>query len=322
MRAFGFKEINGEIVELDRPMPEPGAGEVLIRVSHAGVNFAEVQHRRGDFGEPEPDGDVPGLEAAGVVAAVGAEVDRFDVGDQVTAYLPSFGGYAEYAVAPVAFTYPIGNLDPVVAAGAPTVLTTAYGLLAGTGRLAGGDTVLIHAAAGGVGTVAVQIAKALGAGQVIGTVSTADKAEYARQFGYDDVVLRAGFADRVRELTGGRGVDLVLDSVGGQTRTDSLEVLAVFGRLAAFGDAGNHPDLTLAVRPLWKSNKLVGGFNIGDLARRAPELVTQFGRAALNLVATQQVRIDVTDVLPLSKAGIALDSLAAGTNRGKLVLAL
>ncbi|TCC06260.1 quinone oxidoreductase family protein [Kribbella soli] len=322
MRAFGFKEINGEIVELERPVPEPLVGEVLIRVSHAGLNFAEVQHRRGDFGEPEPDGDVPGLEAAGVIAAVGAEVDGFDIGDEVTAYLPNFGGYAEYAVAPAAFTYPIGDLDPVIAAGAPTVLTTAYGLLAGTGRLASGDTVLIHAAAGGVGTVAVQIAKALGAGQIIGTVSTADKAEYAQQFGYDEVILRTGFAERVRELTSGRGVDLVLDSVGGETRADSLEVLAVFGRLAAFGDAGNYPDLTLAVRPLWKSNKFVGGFNIGDLARRAPELVSKFGRAALDLVAAKQVRIDVTDVLPLPEAGVALDRLAAGTNRGKLVLAL
>ena len=112
MRAVGFTKINGEIVELERPVPEPGPGEVLIRVSHAGVNFAEVQHRRGDFGEPEPDGDVPGLEAAGVVAAVGAAVDGLAVGDQVTAYLPNFGGYAEYAVAPAAFTYPIGTSIP------------------------------------------------------------------------------------------------------------------------------------------------------------------------------------------------------------------
>ncbi|MFG1911677.1 zinc-binding alcohol dehydrogenase family protein [Kribbella sp. NPDC048928] len=320
MRAFGFKEINGDIVELDLPCPEPGEGEVLIRVSHAGVNFAEVQHRRGDFGAPEPTGDVPGLEAAGAVAAVGPGVRGFGIGDQVTAYLPAFGGYAEYVVAPAAFTYPVGDLDPVVAAGAPTVLTTAYGLLVGAGRLAAGDTVLIHAAAGGVGTAAVQLAKALGAGQVIGTVGSADKVAYAKEFGYDEVVVRDGFAEQVRELTGGRGVDLVLDSVGGSTRADSLGVLAVFGRLAAFGDAGNHPDLTLAVRPLWKSNQLVGGFNIGDLARRAPELVTRFARAALDLVAAKQVRIDVTEVLPLPDAGVALDGLAAGTSRGKLVL--
>ncbi|WP_405067484.1 zinc-binding dehydrogenase [Kribbella sp. NBC_01510] len=322
MRAVGFTKINGEIVELERPVPEPGAGEVLIRVSHAGVNFAEVQHRRGDFGEPEPEGDVPGLEAAGVVAAVGPAVSGLAAGDQVTAYLPGFGGYAEYAIAPAAFTYPIGDLDPVVAAGAPTVLTTAYGLLAGAGRLAAGDTVLVHAAAGGVGTVAVQIAKALGAGKVFGTVGSADKVAYARQFGYDEVVVRDGFADQIRELTGGRGVDLVLDSVGGQTRADSLGVLAVFGRLAAYGDAGNHPDLTLAVRPLWKSNQFVGGFNIGDLARRGPELVTRFGRAALDLVAAKKVHIDVTDVLPLSDAGVALDRLATGANRGKLVLSV
>ena len=319
MRAVGFKEVNGGIVELERDKPVPGAGEVLIRVSHIGVNFAEVQHWRGDFGEPEPEGDVPGLEAAGVIEAVGPDV-TLAAGTHVTAYLPAFGGYAEYVAAPAAFTYPIGDLDPVVAAGAPVVLTTAYGLLAGTGRVAAGDTVLIHAAAGGVGTVAAQIARALGASRIIGTVSSAEKAEYALQFGYDEVVLRDGFAEKVRELTGGRGVDLVLDSVGGQTRSDSIDLLAVFGRLAAFGDAGGYDDLTFELRPLWKNTRLVGGFNIGDLARRAPELVTRFGQAALDLVREGKVRIDVTDVLPLSDAKVALDRLRSGANRGKLIL--
>ena len=176
-------------------MPEPGAGEVLIRVSHAGVNFAEVQHRRGTS-EPEPEGDVPGLEAAGVVAAVGAGGQRTRgrrPGDGVPAGLRRIRGVRDRSGC---VHLSIGDLDPVVAAGAPTVLTTAYGLLAGAGRLTAGDTVLVHAAAGGVGTVAVQIAKALGAGKVFGTVGSADKAAYARQFGYDEVVVRDGFATR------------------------------------------------------------------------------------------------------------------------------
>jgi NADPH:quinone reductase len=303
-------------------MPTPGSGEVLVRVSHAGVNFAELQHWRGDFGPPEPEGDVPGLEAAGVVEAIGPDVTNVAVGNHVTAYLPNFGGYAEYVVAPAAFTYRIGDLDPVIAGGAPTVLTTAYGLLAGTGRIVAGDTVLIHAAAGGVGTVAAQLARALGAGRVLGTVGSPEKIEYAEGFGYDSVVLREGFSDRVRELTGGRGVDLVLDPVGGAVRSESIELLAPFGRLAAFGDAGGHPDLTLPLQPLWKNTRLVGGFNIGDLARRAPELVSRFGRAALDLVEAGRVRIDVTDVLPLSDAKVALDRLATATTRGKLVLAV
>ena len=113
---------------------------------------------------------------------------------------------------------------------------------------------------------------------MFGTVGSADKAAYARQFGYDEVVLRAGFAERIRELTGGRGVDLVLDSVGGQTRADSLDVLAVFGRLRRSGTRANYPDLTLAVRPLWKSNQFVGGFNIGDLRAALRNSSARFGR--------------------------------------------
>ncbi|MGW6195803.1 quinone oxidoreductase family protein [Kribbella sp. NPDC055110] len=322
MRAIGFTSVQGALVELERPVPVPGAGEVLVRVSHAGVNFAELQHWRGDFGPPDPEGDVPGLEAAGVVAAVGPGVENVVVGNEVTAYLPGFGGYAEYVVAPAAFTYLIRDVDPVVAAGAPTVLTTAYGLLAGTGRIVAGDTVLIHAAAGGVGTVAAQLARTLGAGTVLGTVGSLDKVQYAEEFGYDAVFLRDGFAERVRELTGGRGVDLVLDPVGGPVRAESIELLAPFGRLAAFGDAGGHPDLTVPVQPLWKNTRLVGGFNIGDLARRAPEIVSRFGRAALDLLEAGDVRIDVTDVLPLADAKLALDRLATATTRGKLVLSV
>jgi NADPH:quinone reductase len=322
MRAMGFAVNGSAFLEFDRPIPVPGPGEVLIRVSHSGVNFAELQHWRGDFGPADAEGDVPGLEVSGHIAALGTGVTGFVQDQAVTAYLPGFGGYAEYVAAPATFTYPVGNLDLVTAAAAPVVLTTAYALLAGAGRLQPGDTVLIHAAAGGVGSVAAQIARALGAGLVLGTVGSAGKIAYARQFGYDEVLVRDGFADRIRELTGGRGADLVLDPVGGPTRAASLDLLAPFGRLAAFGDAGGHPDLTLPVQPLWKSNRLVGGFNIGDLARRAPQLVTRFGQSALDLLTAGQVRIDITGVLPIADAKAALDQLAAGTNRGKLVLSV
>jgi NADPH2:quinone reductase len=322
VRAIGFTSNGGDFTELDRAIPTPSTAEVLIRVSHAGVNFAELQHWRGDFGPADAGGgDVPGLEASGHIAALGPGVTGFTEGQAVTAYLPGFGGYADYVVAPAAFTYAAGGLDLATAAGAPTVLTTAYGLLTGVGRLQPGDTVLIHAAAGGVGSVSGQIARALGAGLVLGTVGSTDKVTYARQFGYDEVLVRDGFAEQVRDLTDGRGPDLVLDPVGGPTRTASLELLAPFGRLAAFGDAGGYPDLTLSVQPLWKNNRSVGGFNIGDLARRAPHLVTRFGQSALDLMAAGKVRIDITGVLPLTDAKLALDQLAAGTNRGKLILA-
>ncbi|MEV7895952.1 quinone oxidoreductase family protein [Streptomyces cyaneofuscatus] len=327
MRAVAFKEVGGpevlRVVEL--AAPEPGPGEVLIRVAYAGVNYGEVQHRLGDFGPPEGE-TVTGLEASGTVAALGAGVAGLAVGDQVAAYLPDGGGYAEYATAPAPFVFPLaeltelGGLDLRTAGAAPLVLTTAYGVLAGAGHLAAGETVLVHAAAGGVGSVAAQLARSLGAAAVYGTVSTEEKAEYASRFGYDAVFLRDGFPEAVREATGGRGVDLVLDPIGGPTRLASFEALAPFGRVAVYGEAARYPDLHLPVLPVWKNNRALTGYNIGDLSRRAPETLRRHALAALGLVASGAVRIDITAEYDLADAPKAHRLLEAGENTGKAVL--
>lgn len=402
MRASAFKVTGGpEVLSLvDLPDPEPGPGEILIRVAYAGVNYGEIQHRLGDFGEPDGE-TVTGLEASGRVAALGEGVTGVSIGDPVTAYLPNGGGYAEYAVAPAAFTFPLagapavrlpdgfdgragdsdrpqGGFAPVASAlplpdgfegltsdsdrrpagfapstggpglapsavdrlpdggdrrpdgldlrtagGAALVLTTAYGVLAGAARIAPGDTVLVHAAAGGVGGAAAQLARALGATEVYGTVGTPEKAEYARRsFGYDEVFVREGFPEAVLAATSGRGVDIVLDPVGGPTRLASFEVLAPFGRLAVYGEAARHPDLQLPVLPIWKNNRTLTGYNIGDLARRAPATVRAHGLSALALAASGAVRIDVTEEYALADAAEAHRLLGEGRNRGKVVLAV
>ncbi|MFD8469686.1 zinc-binding alcohol dehydrogenase family protein [Streptomyces cyaneofuscatus] len=327
MRAVAFKEVGGpevlRVVEL--AAPEPGAGEVLIRVAYAGVNYGEVQHRLGDFGPPEGE-TVTGLEASGTVVALGGGVTGPAVGDEVAAYLPDGGGYAEYATAPAPFVFPLaelaelGGLDLRTAGAAPLVLTTAYGVLAGAGHLAAGETVLVHAAAGGVGSAAAQLARSLGAAAVYGTVSTEEKAEYASRFGYDEVFLRDGFPDAVREATSGRGVDLVLDPIGGPTRLASFEALAHFGRVAVYGEAARHPDLHLPVLPVWKNNRALTGYNIGDLSRRDPDTLRHHARAALGLVASGAVRIDITAEYDLADAPEAQRLLEAGENTGKAVL--
>ena len=398
MRASAFKETGGpEVLRLvDLPDPEPGPGEILIRVAYAGVNYGEIQHRLGDFGEPAGE-TVPGLEASGRVTALGEGVTGVSVGDTVTAYLPDGGGYAEYAVAPAVFAFPladglglplvdglglplpgtstlppadgrdgragdsgglwggfapgvdglgrvpdgpdrrigdsggprggfvpgVGGLDLRTAGGAALVLTTAYGVLVGAARVGPGDTVLVHAAAGGVGGVAAQLARALGAGQVYGTVGTPEKAEYARRsFGYDEVFVREGFSEAVLAATSGRGVDIVLDPVGGPTRLASFEILAPFGRLAVYGEAARHPDLRLPVLPIWKHNRTLTGYNIGDLARRDPATVRAHALSALALAASGAVRIDVTEEYGLADAAEAHRLLGEGRNRGKVVLAV
>jgi len=322
MRAIGF-DVNGgpEVLRaLEVPVPVPGPGQVLVRVAYAGVNFAEVQHRRGEFGEPDGPGglDIPGLEVSGHVAALGEGVTGLTGGEPVTAYLPAFGGYAEYALAPAVFVQPLrtpaGDIGLDVAGGVSCVLPTAYGLLAGAGRLRAGETVLIHAAAGGVGSAAAQLARALGARTVIGTVGSPEKAEYASGLGYDRVLLREDFADEVS------GVDLVLDPVGGPVREASLKVLAPFGRVAVYGDAGRHDDWDTSVWDLWKHNRSVTGFNIGDLARRAPELLAEYTREALRLLAKGEIRLGITGVLPLDDAAQAHVALESGGSTGKLLL--
>ncbi|MEV6005577.1 zinc-binding dehydrogenase [Streptomyces sp. NPDC051976] len=317
MRAVGF-DVNGgpEVLRaVELPVPEPGPGQVLIRVAYAGVNYGEVQHRLGDFGPPDGT-DVPGLEVSGEIVALGPGVTGLALGDLVAAYLPDGGGYAEYAVAPADFAFPLDGISPRDGGGAALVLTTAYGVLAGAARLVPGDSVLIHAAAGGVGSAAAQIARALGAASVHGTVGGSGKADYAKRFGYDAVHTRDTFAERLRDI------DIVLDPIGGPTRLASLDVLAPFGRLAVYGEAGRHPDLTLPVLPLWKNNRSLTGYNIGDLARRAPACLRSHALAALSLLASGAIRLDITTELPLDRAAEAHQALQSGTSRGKTLLAV
>ena len=324
MRAFGFKSNGGpEVFEaIDVPAPEPGPGQVLIEVAYAGVNFAEVQHRRGEFGEP--DGafgyDVSGLEASGTVVALGSEVRGLSVGDRVAAYLPAFGGYAEFVVSGADFVRPVAALPLADAAGVPCVYPTAFGVLTDAGRLRPGEDVLIHAAAGGVGSAAARIARSLGARRVYGTVGSPGKQDLAGQLGYDELFVRDGFADAVREATDGRGVDLVLDPVGGPVRRASLEVLAAFGRLVAYGDLGRSGDWAADVWDLWKSNRSVAGYNISDAARRAPGTVGAHLANALAALAAGELRHEPPAIVPLAEVADVHRRFEAGQTSGKTVL--
>jgi NADPH2:quinone reductase len=315
VRAVGFDVIGGpEVLKpVELPAPVPGPGQVLIRVAYAGVNYGEMQHRLGDFGAPRGI-TVPGLEVSGEVAGVGPDTAGLTIGDPVAAYLPDGGGYAEYALAPADFAFPLDGISLRDGGGAGLTLTTAYGVLAGAARLAPGDTVLIHAAAGGVGSAAAQIARALGAAAVYGTVGSTAKAQYAKRFGYDAIHLRDAFAEAVPE------VDIVLDPIGGPTRLASLPLLAPFGRLACYGEAARHPDLTLPLLPLWKNNRSLTGYNIGDLGRRAPATVRAHALSALSLLASGAIRLDVTAELPLTEAPTAHRTLAAARSTGKMLL--
>jgi NADPH:quinone reductase len=328
MRAVVVSEFGGpEVLKVQGvAAPQPGPGQVAIQVAYAGVNYAETMARRGGLHKgllPF----VPGLEVAGHVLVLGEGVEGLRV-DQPVAAFTMIGGYAEVALAQAIYTFPLegsgGSIDLATAAGFPTIVPTAYDLLVRVARLQRGESVLIHAAAGGVGIIAGQIARQLEAGLVIGTVSSSRKAAYASTFGYDKVVLYDDFEQSVRELTDGRGVDIVLEAVGEPIRSQSLAVLAPFGRLVIFGNAnsdiGNVQDIPVKPGAFLTENKAIMGYSIGTLSQSAPHLLAATARRALDLVAQSQVKIDITDILPLEQANEAHRRLESRSTVGKLLL--
>jgi NADPH2:quinone reductase len=310
MRAIVVAEHGGpEVLRLEEVAePSPGPGQVSIDVAYAGVNFAEVMGRRGTLPIARAP-FVPGLEVSGTVRAVGAGVDGLRVGERVAA-LTTEGGYAEVAVAPAAVTFGLAGGDLRAAAAFPVVVPTAWALIHEVARVRAGETVLIHAAAGGVGIVAGQIARAAGAGRVLGVTSTREKAAYALRFGYDAVFVGSD------EAPG--GLDVILDSIGGATRQRSLELLAPLGRLAIYGNASGEPEAAVPAARLRREAKAVLGFSIATLAAADPARAQALGRQAMRA----GIEVDITDVLPLEDAGRAHERLESRRSTGKLLLAV
>lgn len=322
MRTVQFSEFGGPSVlaVTDAAIPEPGPGRLTVDVRYAGVNFAEVMFRRGQFPVDLP--HFPGLEAVGTVRAVGEGVTGFEVGQEVAALTLGGGGNAEVVSVDaghvVSLGGPLKDIDRAAAAGALCNVTTALGVLTSAGHLAKGETVVVLAAAGGVGTAAAQLARRLEAAQVIGVTSSPAKAEYARGFGYDSVVSYDELEKEVAERTDGAGADLVLDSVGGKFRASVSGLLAPFGRHVIFGNAaaedivfeGNHP---------WYTSSSLAGYNLGGVAGRAPRLFRSHLEQALAAVAAGAVRVDVT-LLPLTDVVRAHTLLETRASTGKYVL--
>lgn len=239
----------------DVETPEPGPGEVLIEVALAGVNYADTGMRRGMFHGPGAAAMpiTPGFEVSGTIVELGEDVEGFEEGSRVVAVLET-GGYAEYAVAPVNSVVKVPEgVDYLQATALLVQGITAYGVLHDSARVQPGESVLVQAAAGGVGTLAVQLAKLAGAETVIGTASTPEKRDLAEFLGADQTVdyTQDGWVEEVLEATGGRGVDVVLESVGGEIGSQAYGCLAPLGRLVTFGAAAGEG---MATPDMWQLN--------------------------------------------------------------------
>ena len=303
--------------------PEAGPGEVLIEVAVAGVNFADVGMRAGMMGGPHavelP--YTPGFEAAGVVAAVGEGTEGFAEGDRVAVVLPA-GGYAEYAVAPAEAVVEIpdgaGFAD---ASGLLVQGLTAYGVLHDSARVGEGDAVLVMAAGGGVGTLAVRLAKLAGAGTVVGAAGSRGKLDLALSLGADRAVDYTGenWVDEVLEATGGRGVDVALECVGGDVGARAYECLAPLGRLVTYGAAGGE-----GLRPpdMWQLNlkgQTVGGYG-GPWIR--PGAAARAREALSASLRDGGLKVVVGASFPLEDAPEAHRAIEERRTSGKVVLAV
>jgi NADPH:quinone reductase len=324
MKAIQIKQTGGpEVMELvDLPVPQPKANEAVVKIAAAGVNFIDVYNREGRYKAPLP--LVLGQEGAGVVSAVGADVQKdaraVAVGDRV-AYTMTLGSYAEYAAVPadrlVKIPSGVGERE---AAAAILQGMTAHYLCYDTYPLKKGETALIHAAAGGVGLLLVQMAHNIGA-RVIATVSTEEKAALARGAGADDVILytQADFEVETKRFTGGKGVDVVYDSVGKTTFEKGLNLLRPRGMMVLYGGSSG------AVAPLdpivlsQKGSIFLTRPTLGHYVITAAELQQRAG-AVFGMIRDEKLKLRIEHVYPLGEVQRAHSDLEGRKTTGKLLL--
>ncbi len=307
----------------ERDLPEVGAGEVLIRVAYAGVNRPDVLQRAGSY--PPPRGASPhlGLEVAGVVAAVGQGVPEWQKGDRVCA-LVNGGGYAEYVAAPAGQVLPVpAGLSMAQAAALPETVLTVWANVVERGRLQAGETLLVHGGTSGIGVAAIQIAKALGA-RVFCTVGTPEKAGAAQKLGADAAIdyRRRDFMVEVSKLTEGRGVDVILDMVGGPYIERNLRSLALEGRLVQIAFMQ-----TAKVEVDWMPLMLRRlTFTGSTLRARSAEEKARLSRAVQDnvwpMVEDGRVQAVIDRVFPLDSAAEAHRRMESSDHIGKILLAV
>jgi NADPH:quinone reductase len=323
MRAIVVREVGGpDVLRIEEiAEPQPGPGEVAITVEFVGVNFTDVRNRIGDGLGQVP--FTPGVEVSGTVSSVGPGVRAFTVGQPVAAFTRGHA-YAEVVTAAERFTValPDNLIGRPEAAGMLVTVPLALNAVERAARVLPGETVLLHAAAGGVGSIVGQLLGARPDVRVWGTVGDLAKEPFVRKHGYSEVLTYADFDEQVRSLTRGRGVDVVLDPIGGEVQARSLDVLAPFGRLVSYSN------ISRAAQALpdaeWLRARCIGfvGISNGQLSARAPETVRAALERAVELVSSGAVQIDVTSVLPLERAPEVHEAFEKRSAVGKFVLAV
>ena len=305
---------------VERPTPAPGSGELLVRVEAAGVNRPDILQRLGQYPPPPGISDLPGLEVAGTVSAVGPDVSRWREGDSVCA-LVAGGGYAEYCVVPEPQALPLPRgFRPGEAAAIPETFFTVWTNLFDRGKLTEGETVLIHGGSSGIGTTAIQLARAFGA-TVLATAGSDAKCAACERLGARAINYRtADFVQVTREFTGDKGVDVILDIVGGDYLQKNIECLAMHGRLIQIGLlGGSRAEINL--RPLMQKRLTLTGSTLRTRSVAEKGAIARDLEARVwPLLASRQVAPLIDRTLPLGDAAEAHRLLESGEVIGKIVL--
>lgn len=324
MRAVVMDGTGGpEVLALGTvPRPAPKPGEVLIRVAATSVNRADLQQRMGSYPPPPGESELLGLEAAGVIEALGDGVEGFAPGARVMTLLGG-GGYAEFATAPAGTCMRIPDgIDFVRAAAITEVFVTAWLNVFGEAGLEEGQTLLVHGGASGVGTAAIQLAKTLRHATVIVTVGSRTKAEACRALGADHVILYKDedFSRRVLELTGKKGADVIFDHIGAKYLEPNLACLALYGRLVIIGLLGGAKAELNIGRLMVKRQRVIGSVLRARPVAEKARLTRAFEREVMPHLAAGRLKPVIHEVMPLEDVRRAHELMAASANIGKLIL--
>ena len=306
--------------EVDAPVPDKN--EVLIKVISASVNFADVMVRKGLYPRMPPLPAIPGVDCSGIVESVGKNVTRFRPGQHVSAL--GRGCYAEFTATNAGAVFPISeDIDMDEAAAVPVNYLTVYHMIHTMAHVTEGETILAYAAAGGVGTAVIQIAK-LANVAVIGLTSTDEKANFARAQGYDHIInyKTENVVRRMKEITGGKGVEIILNSAAGDTFGRDLEMLAPLGQIIWFGMAAGLPQENLTEQLMAGFVKSAGirTFMLPSIFELDPALMARSAEILFNDLANKKIKPHIYERIPLSEAARAHELLESGKVQGKLIL--
>ena len=324
MRQIRFEGSGGpEVIRVETaPVPRPGPGQVLIAVAAAGINRPDVMQRQGSYPPPKGATDIPGLEVSGSVAALGEGVSGLSEGEEVCALVIS-GGYAEYALAEAGQVLPKpGPLSLIEAAGLPETVFTVYSTVIQRGRLAKGERFLVHGGSSGIGSTAIQIAKQHGA-TVYATAGSAEKCRFCEELGADAAInyREADFAEEIKRLTDGQGVDVILDMVGAGYLQKNIASLAVEGRLVIIAFMKGFKAENLTLTPIMLKRLTVTGATLRAQPKENKAAIAQALRRDIwPLLEAGKIKPVIHETFPLEEAAKAHALMESSAHLGKILL--